>query len=201
MRNYTPFVDVIRTLISYANNYEDAHNIPIVDSQDSDTVKDIIPTYLLTRERQQTYMRYARIAKLTRRHKELPDFFKNLFAWVYLRITFLDMLRNYFRLNGKRSKVVLLLVHWAHQYINNPNKAPIFQDPYFWKADLSAFSHLREIYDAFVKTAVPPFRALMETTYKGHSNVISVGTTIIHEHPAFGAIRNCGNPGQDDREV
>lgn len=119
-------VEAIDTVLSYTDTFEDDYNISFVDTRTWDTAKDMITSFLLSRESYFTYLHYERVDKLVMKHEAFPAYVEKVSAEKDLRfhlgVTHLDE----FQLNGQLSEEVLLLVHGAHQYRNNPKRLPCY---------------------------------------------------------------------------
>lgn len=70
-----------------------------------------------------------------------------------LYVTHLDE----FLLPAKSSEVALMLIHEAHQYINNPREVPELNSALFYKAGLFLFGRLRKIYGTLDRGQVATF--------------------------------------------
>lgn len=169
--NDTMFVDIVRSVVSYARTFEDEHNIAFFNARTSDIAQEMITSEFLSSESLSMYLQYARVGKLMMRLKELPAIVEKLSAEKEPRFRFAVTLLDDFRVNGQTSEVVLLLIHAAHQNMNNPNKDALCRSTVFYNARLYAFRQLGEIYDTLDKTAVPTFLAFMDTPVKATPNL------------------------------
>lgn len=162
-------------MLSYAGTFEDEHNIPFVDVRTSDIPKGMIISELLILGSSSTYLRYARVGKLMVKHMELLVFLEKLSAAKKPRFGLAASLLDDFRRNGQPSEVMLELLYTAHNYINNPNKGPVLHATLFYKAGLSTWRQLRKIYDTLDKTALPTFRAFIDTPKKATPTMYQSG--------------------------
>ena len=72
------FLDVLRTVLSYAKTFDDDYNVPFIDARLKDIREDMVAASFIKDASLTKYNRFIRLAKLCRRHIWLFNFIKEL---------------------------------------------------------------------------------------------------------------------------
>ena len=74
----TTFLDILRTVISYANSFEAEYHVPFVEARTRDIQDDLVAANFIPRASVSTYRRYIHVAKLCCRYTWLPNLIESL---------------------------------------------------------------------------------------------------------------------------